>query len=418
MLKKGLQIIIIIFIIACICNCYRNISYGNDKATIMLTSNQDTIEVGEEIEITVRIEEVKTSAYDFSLYFDTAKWDYISNIENTNVIGNRILFVWFDEKGEKGAKEGDLITFQFRAKEKGIATFQLEGDFYDQNGKSLEAEVKEKQVRIGKEESNFAKQEKEEGENSQEGNANLRALRLDREGITPEFSPGVHEYYLTVSTNVKDIEVLAITENPKATMQITGNTNLQDGLNRIVIQVISSDKTQSNTYIIEVTKTQNLELANTNLEILAIENVLLFPPFSNSQTNYQAQISNQQDNLHVLAIPENEQAIVSVTGKENLVVGNNFLEIVVTAPNGFSKKKYQVEVYRRNEEEEKKYQEEKQLEKEALQEAYQVEELSNRNRGSSKDFYEKTNEKVWTCFCWYRHKYCDFVCDSKVEDKK
>ena len=137
------------------------------------------------------------------------------------------------------------------------------------------------------------------------------------------------------------------------------------------------DKTQSNTYTIQVTKTDDTELANTNLEILAIENVLLVPPFNNSRTNYQAQITNEQNDLNVLAIPENERAIVAVTGKDNLKEGNNLLEIVVTAPNGFSKKKFQVEVYRRNEEEEKRYQEERQLQKEALEEAYEIEELSS-----------------------------------------
>ena len=205
----------------------------------------------------------------------------------------------------------------------------------------------------------------------------MQVLRLDREGITPDFSPEIHEYYLTIPTNIQEIEVLAMSENPNATIQITGNTNLQNGLNIIRIQVISLDKTQSNTYTIQVTKTDDTELANTNLEILAIENVLLVPPFNNSCTNYQAQIANEQNDLNVLAIPENERAIVTVTGKDNLKEGNNLLEIVVTAPNGFSKKKFQVEVYRRNEEEEKRYQEERQLQKEALVEAYEIEELSS-----------------------------------------
>ena len=205
----------------------------------------------------------------------------------------------------------------------------------------------------------------------------MQVLRLDREGITPDFSPEIYEYYLTIPTNIQEIEVLAISENPNATIQITGNTNLQNGLNIIRIQVISLDKTQSNTYTIQVTKTDDTELANTNLEILAIENVLLVPPFNNSCTNYQVQIANEQSDLNVLAIPENERAIVTVTGKDNLKEGNNLLEIVVTAPNGFSKKKFQVEVYRRNEEEEKRYQEERQLQKEALEDAYEIEELSS-----------------------------------------
>ena len=66
MLKKGLRIVLIL-IIACF--CFLNVAYGEDKAIILVTSNQDKIEKGEEIEITVKIEGKKTSAFDFSLYF-------------------------------------------------------------------------------------------------------------------------------------------------------------------------------------------------------------------------------------------------------------------------------------------------------------------------------------------------------------
>ena len=83
---------------------------------------------------------------------------------------------------------------------------QVEGDFYDQKGNLLRTDFKEKQVRIGKEESNLLNQEKEEGSNRQEGNANLQVLRLDREGITPDFSPEIHEYYLTIPTNIQKIK--------------------------------------------------------------------------------------------------------------------------------------------------------------------------------------------------------------------
>lgn len=415
MLKRGVRIILIL-IIACF-YCI-NIAYGNNKAIITVTSNQNRVEKGEEIEITIKIEEAKTSAYDFSLYFDNAKWDCISNVENTNVLGNRVLFVWFDEKGGEGAKQGDLVTFKFRAKEDGLTTFQIDGEFYDQNGKIIETNFEEKQVRIGKEESSLFQEEKEEGNDTKQSNANLQALRLGREGITPNFSPDVYEYYLTVPTSVQDIEVLAISENPNATIQITGNTNLQNGLNMIRVQVISLDKAQSNTYTIQVTKTDHMELANTNLEILAIENVLLVPPFNSNQTNYQSQIANEQETLNVLAIPENEQAVVTITGKDNLKEGDNLLEIVVTAPNGFSKKKFQVKVYRRNEEEEKNYQEERQLQKKALEDAYEIEKTSNRNRRNARGGNQRTDEKVWSCFCWNYNKYHNFDCDTKMDLEK
>ena len=364
-------LIILVFIITC---CYfLNHSYASNTATVYLSSNKDMVEKGEEIEITVNIENRKTVAFDFSLYFDTSKWEYLSKLENANVMDNRILFVWYDTQGGKGAKEGELAKFKFKAKEDGLATFTIQGEFYNEKAQLIQTDFKEKQVQIGKEESILQKQVQEEhGNNLQSSNATLQALRLDREGLTPNFDKDIREYYLTLSNEVQDIEVLAISENPKATVEIKGNTGLQEGLNNITIHVISEDKVQNNNYIIHVTKTAKPELANTNLEMLAIENVLLEPPFDISETNYKAEVSQDTESVHLLAVPENEQASVQVTGKENLKEGHNLVSILVTAPNGFTKKNYQIDVYRRNWQEEEMYQEQQQENKDKLEELYQI----------------------------------------------
>ena len=373
-MRKKAVLIILIFMISC---CYRfAISYATDNAIVYLSSNQDVIEKGEEIEITVNIESAKTVAFNVSLYFDDSKLEYISHTENVNVIGNRVLLVWYDNTGGKQAKEGELAKFKFKAKEEGLATFSVEGEFYNENAQLIEADFKEKQVQIGKEENNLQRQSQEEGTNSESNNTNLQVLRLDREGLTPSFDKETKEYFLTVANDIQDIEVLAITENPKATIEIVGNTNLKEGLNRITIHVVSEDRTQNDAYTIEVTKTSNLILANSNLEILAIENALLNPPFDASETNYKTEVSNKTESINVFAVPENEEAKVEISGIENLKEGNNLVKILVIAPNGFTKKNYEVEVYKRNLEEEKNYEEEEAKQKEDLENAYKIEQTS------------------------------------------
>ena len=69
--------------------------------------------------------------------------------------------------------------------------------------------------------------------------------------------------------------------------------------------------------------------------------------------------------------------MVIVTGKENLKEGHNLVSVLVTAPNGFTKKKYEMDVYRRNLQEQKAYEEEQEEQKDKLEEAYQIEELSS-----------------------------------------
>ena len=93
--------------------------------------------------------------------------------------------------------------------------------------------------------------------------------------MVPDFNNNTYDYYITVKNDIKDIEVLAIAENKNSKIQIEGNSNLKEGLNLIKVQVTSPDKTSSSTYLINVTKTNDLESANTNLETLAIENYLL-----------------------------------------------------------------------------------------------------------------------------------------------
>ena len=138
------------------------ICYAAEKGTVYLESSQDVVEKGDEVEITVNLKGVTTAACDFSLYFDEDKWEYISKIENANVDGNRILFVWYDTNGGRSAKQGELVKFRFKAKENGLSTFSIEGDFYNSVGQKLKVDFQEKQVQIGKEETIFQQQEEEE----------------------------------------------------------------------------------------------------------------------------------------------------------------------------------------------------------------------------------------------------------------
>ena len=392
------KIIAVLFIFIIIVNSFK-ISNATTIGKVYIESNTSMVQKGEEIEITINIENVKTVAYNYSLYFDELKFEYISNIENTNVKENRIISVWYDTKGGKEAKQGELAKFKFKAKEDGIATFIVQGEFYNEKGQQIETEFIEKQITIGEQESTFQIQsEEEKGDNKETTNANLQSLRLDIEGITPQFNEQNYEYYLTIPNDITDIDVLAISKNPNASVEISGNKGLKQGLNIITISVTSEDKTKRNEYKIQVTKTANLELANTNLETLAIENALLNPPFDNIETKYKIEVSNKIEKLNILAIPQNEKAKVQIIGGDNLKVGKNVVEITVTATNGITKRKYQIEVYKRNEEQENGYNQEQEDMQNKLEEAYEIEKLSsdtNENIDKQQKSNKNTNIVLW-----------------------
>ena len=377
--KKILFLLILFLFLIDICSCYR--TYANTTGTVYLESNKDVIDINEEIEISVKIDDFKTAAYTLYLYFDDDKFEFIkenNEDSNINVDNNRIIYVWYDNQGGNNPRSGKLETFKFKAKENGLATFNINGEFYTEKGQKVQTTFKEKQIQIGKEETTLEKQAKEEiGQDENLSNSKLQNLRLSTEGMVPEFNNNTYDYYLTVKNDIKDIEVLATAENNNAQVEITGNENLQSGLNLIKIQVTSHDKTSSNTYLINVTKTDDIEAANADLETLAIENYLLYPAFDNNITNYNVEVGNDTEQINLLAIPEDENAIVEINKNEKLQEGNNVIKITVTARNNFTKKEYNINVYKRNSEEEIKYNEEQKENQEKLNKIYEIQRTSN-----------------------------------------
>ena len=133
------------------------------------------------------------------------------------------------------------------------------------------------------------------------------------------------------------------------------------GKNTITIKVTSEDGTQSKTYTIYVTKTDDIEKANANLETLAIRQGTLIPEFSDVQyTEYRVEIDNSIETIDILAIPQNQNANVTIQKDDVMQIGDNKILINVTAEDGITNKKYEVTVHRRTEEEQKVYEKEQQ----------------------------------------------------------
>ena len=384
-------IIFILFIIMCIFN-FNNV-YAITDGTVYLSSDKQIMEINEEIEVFVNIENFYSDAYDFELYFDNDKLEFISenNNGNVNVIDNRIICLWYDENGGSNDKTGKVESFKFRAKSSGIATFSINGNFYTKRAQEVRTDFKELQIEVGKDETMLQKQAREEtGKNNDKSNSKLQNLRLNIEGMVPDFNKDIYNYYLTVNDNINNIEVLTIGENNNSKITVTGNENLKDGLNIIKIQVTSEDNANNSEYIINVTKTNNIEDANTNLETLAIKDVLLYPSFDNSVTNYNVEVSNDTYNITLLAIPEDEEASIDIVKSDVLQEGNNEIKITVTAKNNYTKKDYIINVYKRNYDEEIEYQEEQKKNQESLND---ILEKTSTNIQSNDDNKQEYNEE-------------------------
>jgi len=189
-------------------------------------------------------------------------------------------------------------------------------------------------------------------------NTNLKILRLEREGLSPSFNPNEKEYYLVVDSSVNNLNITAEPENTTSTVTITGNTNLKLGKNIITIKVETGDKQQSSEYKIYVTKTDDFEAANANLENLAVKEGTLSPEFDTNTTKYNVEVSDEINKVEILAIPQSPKATVNILGDNiELKTGENKIQIEVTAEDGITTKKYEINVYKRSGEEQAKVEE-------------------------------------------------------------
>ncbi len=388
--KKSFKILFLLIILI-----FMNIPMSLAKSEITVTFNKENIQVGEDVGLKINIANVDIASFTLEIYFNETNLEYISGPENSNYSNGRILYIWVSETGENKSNI-DIGTFLFKGKEDGVSNIVVTGEFYNSEGKQIQLENGKKEIRIGV--NNAQNQEEQIAESNLSDNTNLSILRINEEGISPDFSPDIKEYYFIADKNINKLEVTAIPENPNAVVTITGNDNFIIGKNTIDIKVESEDKTKIDIYRIFVTRAENIEMANANLETLAIRQATLNPEFDNNVTYYKAEIANDINKIDILAIPQKENATVKIIGNDEMQIGLNKIEITVTAEDGITDKKYVLEVYRRNEEEEIKAQEKQKIEAERLSAI--LEENQNNNGKSAveednnQDKIESEDEKI------------------------
>lgn len=361
---KKLKTIYIFIILVILLLINRNITFAADEMRIIPDKN--TIEAGEEVGINIEIGNKEVQAFALEIYWDRAVLEYISGPENSNNLGNRIIYTWINESG----KDHDTINiekFNFKALQDGTANITITGEFYNLNGDEIKVNDTNVEVKVGKEEANKESEEAViNNTNVSDDNTNLSILRLDQEGISPDFNKDIKEYYFVTDKAINNINITAIPENSGATVTIAGNKNLKIGENTIDIKVESKDKSKTSIYKIYVTKTNNIELANANLETLAIRQGFLEPEFDSNMTKYKVEIANNIDKIDILAVPQKENATVKIIGNGEMKEGDNQVQVAVLAENGTTNKKYDVIVHRRNQEEEQRYAEERKYQAERL----------------------------------------------------
>lgn len=401
--------IILNLILTCIVilNCSLNITVNavENSTRILINSSKNNVSSNEKFIISINANNTNIAAYTLWIYYESDKVECISQKENISIQSNRIIYAWYSSDGKNKSLD-TMIELEFMPKQYGIATFSVAGEFYSETGEQLKLQGNSLDVVIGdvtlmsenssiietQEENSSQADTKEDADllaevQNDDSSLNLGIMRTNREGITPEFNAEILEYYLVVDETVNDLDITAIPVSKKAEVIISGNKNLKNGLN--IVKITVSLNGNSKTYTIHVTKTSNVSDANTNLETLAIENYTLEPEFQNSITNYHVEVANTENLANILAIAEDSSANVKIEGNNDLKYGSNNVVVTVTARDGITDKKYNIEIYKRNDEEENVYKEEI---KENNEEVNMLLEEKSIETAESKENQEDNNE--------------------------
>lgn len=184
--------------------------------------------------------------------------------------------------------------------------------------------------------------------NKKSSDANITKLTISAGKLNPSFSKDITEYYTEVDLSVTKITTKVNLSNNNAKVTVSGNKNLKEGQNTIELKVTAEDGTQK-IYYIYVTRTNNTEKSNANLNKLELEDYEITPEFNSTITNYTSIIDKDTDKINVKAVAENNKAQIEINGNEELTNDENKIEIKVTAEDGKTTKTYTINIDKKTE---------------------------------------------------------------------
>ncbi|UHA74914.1 S-layer homology domain-containing protein [Paenibacillus sp. 481] len=193
-------------------------------------------------------------------------------------------------------------------------------------------------------------------------NADLLDLAISPGQLAPAFKADITDYTASVTNDVYSVTVTGTVYDSNAILNINGvpvasgqasePIKLQVGENTITVQTTASDGVTKKTYTIRVRKEASGEA---DLLKLAVAPGTLSPAFTSSTKDYTVRVESSTEQLAVTDIVYSPNSTISVTGATYnpqtgymfpLQVGENEIEVVVTAQDGITKKVYKIKAYR------------------------------------------------------------------------
>jgi len=165
-------------------------------------------------------------------------------------------------------------------------------------------------------------------------NNKLSSLNVSPKDIN--FNANTTNYTIVVDNDIDEVTLSAKAQDSKAKVTGTGIKKLDVYSNTFDIVVTAENGTKK-TYTI-VVKRKDLEgndhklSSDTKLSSLIVKDHNL--KFDDSETRFYLDVANEVTDINITAIPANENAKVTINKPKSLVLGENTINIIVTAENG------------------------------------------------------------------------------------
>ena len=157
--------------------------------------------------------------------------------------------------------------------------------------------------------------------------------------LTPKFKPTTTTYTTTVPGIYDKVTVEASPVDPTTIIVGTGEYPIVTGNNEIKLFSTSPEDGETIVYTINVIKQEN---TNVDLKTLIVEEGTLTPVFDKGITSYSVTVQSGINKLNIHAIPDDPSSTIKITGNDNLVAGENKVNIIVTSEDKSASKTYQL----------------------------------------------------------------------------
>lgn len=300
--------------------------------------------------------------------FTAAAW-------NLTVSGDKISGESYASQTSDLSEQTTNKSFKLDTSKAGEYTVRISGDITDENGKTTKVNesvtikvsepVKKPEQTTPKEPENNTgsgnnvtpSEPTTPAEPTKSSDATLKMLGLGASSKNPSqydfsgFKSSKTSYDVTVPYEVKSLEVYYTVNNGKAKATVSGNESLEIGKNAIKVTVTAEDGKQK-TYTINVTREEekilsgDATLSNLGIGKSASEpSEYDFTGFTKSKYEYSVEVPYEVTSLDIYYKVSKSTSIADVSGSSDFNVGENEINILVTAEDG-TQKTYTINVTR------------------------------------------------------------------------